>query len=83
MVFPNFEYKSKVIKHIWLKEKKIWLPKNSLLLEASSSTAPGGGPNTSIIHASWSASFSPGNKGRPVWSSDSMHPSDHMSIAGP
>ena len=39
--------------------------------------------HTSIIHASWSISFSPGKSGQPVQSSTRMHPKLHISIGVP
>jgi len=42
-----------------------------------------GGPNTSMMQASCSCSFSPGKMGTPVKSSARMQPSDHMSIGMP
>ena len=57
------------------------LSKKSLRREARSSSARSGTPSTSMMHASWSCSFSPGKMGYPVCSSGRMHPRLHMSIA--
>jgi len=43
----------------------------------------GGIPISSIIHASWSPSSSPGRRGYPVRSSHRMHPKLHMSMGMP
>lgn len=43
----------------------------------------GGIPSSSIVHANWSPSSSPGRRGYPVNSSDKMHPKLHMSIGMP
>lgn len=43
----------------------------------------GGIPRSSIMHASWSPSSSPGSNGKPVRSSASMQPNDHISIGIP
>ena len=56
------------------------LPKKSLLLVACSKTRFGGKPSISIIQASCSTSFSPGNSGYPVYNSARMQPKLHMSI---
>lgn len=42
-----------------------------------------GGPKTSMMHASCSCSFSPGNIGTPVNSSAKIHPRLHMSMGSP
>jgi len=42
-----------------------------------------GGPNTSMMQASCSCSFSPGKMGYPVYNSASIHPTLHMSIGIP
>jgi len=49
----------------------------------ASTTLEGGIPNISMMQAIWSASSSPANSGRPVRSSDRIHPRLHMSIATP
>ncbi|KYN12045.1 hypothetical protein ALC57_15796 [Trachymyrmex cornetzi] len=40
-------------------------------------------PSISMMHASWSASSSPGNSGKPVNNSARMQPRLHMSIGIP
>lgn len=57
--------------------------KNALVLLHPSSIFLGGIPSTSIMHANWSPSSSPGNNGYPVNNSAKMHPKLHMSIAIP
>lgn len=37
-------------------------------------TSSGGWPKTSMIHANCSTSFSPGNKGCPIYNSAKIHP---------
>jgi len=54
--------------------------KNFYFLFDLISTSNGGTFNTSIIIASYSFSFSPGNRGKPVYSSTIMQPKLHISI---
>lgn len=42
-----------------------------------------GGPNTSMMHASCSCSFSPGKMGSPVYNSAKIQPKLHISIGKP
>ena len=58
----------------------VYRPKKRLLLVAWSRTFPLGRPRTSMIQASCSTSFSPGNKGYPVYSSARIQPKLHMSM---
>ena len=55
--------------------------KNRLLRVARSIMSLDGTFFICIMYASWSYSFSPGNKGYPQYSSASMQPNDHISIA--
>ena len=57
--------------------------KNSFLRVLFSIKCFSGGPNTSMIQASCSCSFSPGKIGYPVKSSARMQPTLHMSIGIP
>ncbi|KAJ9450922.1 hypothetical protein DIPPA_19855 [Diplonema papillatum] len=57
--------------------------KNCFRRELISMTCFGGTFMISMMHASCSTSFSPGNSGNPVYSSARMHPSDQQSIGRP
>lgn len=57
--------------------------KKSFFLVLFSIKCFSGGPNTSMMHASCSCSFSPGKMGTPVYSSAKMQPTLHMSMGMP
>lgn len=59
----------------------IYLPKKSFLRALCSIRYRLGMPRISMIHASCSCSFSPGNNGSPVYNSAKIQPRLHMSIA--
>lgn len=62
-------------------EKEKRKPNNKTHKRRESNLLPVVSVHTSIIHASCSTSFSPGNKGYPVYSSARIHPKLHMSMA--
>lgn len=57
--------------------------KKSFFLVLFSIKCFSGGPNTSMMHASCSCSFSPGKMGTPVYNSARIQPRLHMSIGMP
>lgn len=57
--------------------------KNSFFLVLFSIRCFSGGPNTSMMHASCSCSFSPGKMGTPVYNSAKIQPTLHISMGIP